>query len=508
MSEQQSTRIPDVDRSQMGHQVLQAVDEGFIAMNPETADRFVAPWVSRYQRYVSNQEMGLPQKILDDSKKLMTAEKLSTLPAEYLEQPGVAYSFDRLITNYAYDSGQLKELVNELEVKPMEEVPERKLLDLIHGENRKPSKPYMFSRVFLGLDGDITDDKFQKLIKLHADALKVAQEHLDSQLPRLKNDFYTKLDELIGTGVLPKNITFPGQDGDPDSNGEARLRQLEVIASDPVINRLSDRGGHYDAQENAVYIDADRVLGSGRSRTMEDTYTHEMVHAHSGHTVILNGKSMFEAVAEIDGGTDNYRAESGQSEDVTEVYRNDPDTFGPILGVTRVGLMKKVNIINEAYTEWATMLLKDRPYDQTTLWSDYERLIDDGTNLNVEITGQAHLYEEYGDVYLPNRIIMAGLVAHGIDPIVIGEAYFESYEPKLNNPNRGAGSTVPARRALDVAISKITPYKSLEQLQKRLWVQARKRWPKVRDYNDLAWGQALILSEILRTGTEEFASPG
>ncbi len=506
---EQTARIPDIDPTQMEPQSVQVVDQSYIterALHNET-DRAVSPWLKRFNSYQRLQELGAPEFIIGRSRTLLSKEKLTPIVEEYFDKPGVAQAFDRLITNYATQTGELDELVKRFKPEQLSNLAKKILLDVLgiegdHADDQPGA--YRFSDILRGKGDDITDDTIFSLVELHSESLVAAQERLDAKLPGLKERFYSGAEKMKVGGLLPAGVMSFSPGNEPSGDEEERLSRLEVIVSDPVVNVINDRGGHYDAAENAIYIDADRVFNPDGKRELEEVFTHEMFHAHSGLTVVLDGDEWFDMIDESDANEETAGAwvDLGGKADITKLYKRNIDEVDHVLEARKVGLRSKNNIINEAYTERATMMLTGKAYDDKALWADYMKLLDDVTFLNTGIRGRASLYEKYGDIYLPNRVIMAGLVAYGLDPLLMGEAYFESYEPKRNNPDRKPGQTLPANRALDAAIAQVTPYKSLEQLQKRIWVEARKRWPKLRSVGDFAWDQALVLEETLRNGSE------
>jgi hypothetical protein len=108
----------------------------------------------------------------------------------------------------------------------------------------------------------------------------------------------------------------------------------------------------------------------------------------------------------------------------------------------------------------------------------------------------SELGKSYGRTYLAERVMLAGLTSHGVGGDKFGEAYFETYEPKLNDPNREAGQTLSASRALDAAIAEVTQFKSLAQMQRYLTTETRSKYPEAND-RELALQEALLLAKLL-----------
>ncbi len=507
---EQINRIPDIDPAQMVPQSVQAVDQSYLV----EADKLtltrgaISPWVRGYGLYQRMLELGAPAVVVDAYKAPLAKDKLTPIVKEYFDKPGVARVFDRLISYYAYGTGKSEELQKRFKPEIYNDSSEEKLLNSIFPYSRV----YKFSDMLSGKKGTINDKGVLSLVALHAEALAKAQERLDAQLPGLKERFYEGVEQMKSKGLLPADVMNFTPEKESSGSEEERIARLEVIASDPVVNKLDDIAGHYSAVNNAIYIDADRFFDVNSSyRSAEETFVHEMFHAHSGLTVVLDGTALYDSFDEDEKeGPDETAGlwkEIGGKADITTVFDKLAGGFWGdgaarnTIKVSRVGLHRNSHVLNEAYTEWAAMTVTGLGYDHTALWADYNKELDGATLLGKE-PETAKLYKKYGNVYLFERIIMAGLIAHGLDPLLLGAAYFESYEPKRNNPDRKPGQTLPANRALDTAIAQITPYKSLEQLQRGLGVEAHKRWPKLRGREDIAWGMAQILEETLRSGSE------
>jgi len=347
-----------------------------------------------------------------------------------------------------------------------------------------------------------------KIIELHADALASATDRLREAEKTLEANFDENLQRCIEEGIIPASAQPAA--GSPR---EYRYKRLHVYASDPVMNSFKGVGGHFNLTDNVIQIDAAVVLTANLEDVfdLDDVYDHERLHALSGATVVLDNTVLYDTededeLQEIEARRDADRHDFADVEEQFNTFYG--DRF--LLKGRRVGLRSRFKNINEAYTEWAAMQLRDANYDQVALWQTFNELyaeqILSENNLVIGNEPEQHeqwkkFVKEYGRTYLANRIMMAGLVHAGVDMLVLGEAYFESYEPKRSNPDREPGNAAPARRALDRAIAEHTPYKSLEQLQRALDVLAKERFGasagKVSD-----WYKAALLSELLQPGAK------
>lgn len=465
MSEQR--RIPDINPESFGPQLSRVVDEGYIQRSFDDVPEATAGWV-RWERTLDSASAPV---LVGIAKKMLTSERLLTEANESFRMPGVTGSFNSLLTAHARNTGELEDFVERLglgEYLTLEERVDRALTGNTT-RNSDDEEIYDFAKVF---QKKSTPQKARlELVRLHTDALNVAEAKLQEALPELEEQFERDLQTAVEDGILPESALSK-----PLSAKYYRLTNLRIMVSDPVVNKAMDIGGHFDAQENAIYIDATTVLRGGNR--LKRTFYHEMLHAHSGLTVRLEDTEPI---------NDDYYDYPGQYEQLDVLETNSGGNMFVRIG--RVGLRRKSMILNEAYTEWAAMQLTGNGYYHGDLWFDAQTTED-----------LPSLRKQYGSVYLAERIMLAGMSVAGIDDPSIGEAYFESYEPKLNNPSRNIGETIPANRALDNLISEKTRFKSMEQLLRYVEVEGKKHLDHngSGDRHLLRYYQIPVLDEALR----------
>jgi hypothetical protein len=516
-----STRIPKIDLSKLGFQGVVVTPEDRVAMVREDAIPEQVPWLHKLALLrqfkaleddlnTSNDVSGHVRATIDNIAKRLSKEALQLEAQQLFEYPGAARAFDKLLTRFAIESGQLDQLVTELKLR---EDFDGRLLAII--DPSFVNDNYKFSKALLG--SGTSQPNCMKIIELHADALASAADRLREAEKTLKAHFDENLQRCIEQGIIPASAQPAA--GSPR---ETRYKALAVLASDPLSNSLAHKGGHFGLTDNVIQIDASIVL----TDKLDGVYDHERLHALSGATVVLDDTDLYDEEGDYSVGDDMRYGKA----DVQQVFDEDTIDDGKVqpaflLKGRRFGLSSKFNDINEAYTEWAAMQLRGDSYNQEALWRSFNELYAEqmlSENNAEQMLSENNLVigndqdqreqwkkfvEEYGWTYLENRIMMAGLVHAGVDMLVLGEAYFESYEPKRSNPDREPGNAAPARWALDRAIAEHTPYKSLEQLQKALDVLAKERLGAERlgpiARKNTRWYKAALLSELLQPGTKE-----
>ncbi|MES2971885.1 MAG: hypothetical protein V4702_06210 [Patescibacteria group bacterium] len=465
MSEQ--VRIPDINPESFGSQLSRAVDESYIRGYFDEASDVTTGWV-KYQRSLDS---ATSQTTANLAGRLLTSERLLAEANEAFRIPGVTESFNNLLTAQARNNGELDDFVERFglgEHLTLEQRVDRALT----GNTTRSSdgeEIYDFAKVF---QKKSTPQKARlELVRLHTDALNVAEAKLQEALPELRGQFEHDLQTAVDDGILPASALRAHSRAK-----QIRLTNLKVFVSDPLVNKANDRGGHYNAQENAIYIDATAILRS--TNRLKRTFYHEMLHAHSGLTVRLDD-------------TEPTTDEWGISDELEQLDVLETESISPsnmFVRIGRVGLRRKSMLLNEAYTEWAAMQLTGNEYYHGDLWFDAQTKEDPES-----------LRKQYGSVYLAERIMLAGMSVAGIDDLSIGEAYFESYEPKLNNPDRNIGETIPANRTLDNLVSEKTRFKSMEQLLRHVEVEGKKQLDSsgAGDKHLLRYYQIPVLDEAL-----------
>lgn len=491
---EQHSRVPQVNTEQLAPQDVQVVDESFLEYN-DFKSVHVSPWVKRYYRLQRLKDLDAPEGIISREEEMLSDEdRIISEAQEIFIKDAPRKAFNRLIANYARNTGNLDEIVEKLN-PPVFDSPENRLLVATLGRESKElniEDRYDFSKIFMDENTSLEDRLM--LVNLHGEALAEAVTKLSEGLPELKQRLEERIKSKVEAGVLPRSALG-------DEEGELyRVKHVTVFASDPVVNKQYDIGGHYEAENNVIQIDASAILED--DRLAEKIFTHEAMHLRSGLTLrltrirdedlVADDQFIPEDMHEVDYEDDWFKDENGGaslyyennvSKDYKDAYTDYKDAGLIFLHSARVGLYSRINVLNEAYTEWVTQQLLGNEYDQTKLWQMYR----DGEKIK---------NKGFAGSYLPNRILLAGLAHYGIDMMLLGEAYFESYKPKMRNPQREPGHTVPARRTLDAAIASHTPFKSLAQMERKLSVEARKRNPKA-NYGDHVLLMADILAETM-----------
>ncbi len=493
----QNPRIPQIDRSEQDYQTTRTVNEGYITRTDIEPTRAQAAWVDSMNQLTQLQDrfqgINAAKSLINTARKELNRDRLLEAGENLLTNPRSGRAFDQLITNYAQRTGELESLVASTD-PDVHSNPGDAMREAIFGPRKsadfQPGDIYRFARVFL--DKKTSQALRIQLVELHARGLNYASNRVSGEQRTLDKDFSASLDSAVETGVLPASA-IP-EAGSPRAQ---RMDEIVLLASDPVVNALRDAGGHYNARENVIHVDAAQVLIPS---ALKHIYTHEKLHASSGLTVRLDGGRTYNYLADLD--PDERDELAVEPNDIEKVFENSPEFRSLIMEVERVGLKTKFKTLNEAYTEWATIQLTGIPYDQFAMWSEFSqkyaaKILTKGQptfETRPETVQWREYIAQYGHIYASNRVIMAGLVSKGVDMKLFGEAYFESYEPKMDNPDRQPGHAAPARRALDEAVARATPYKSLEQLQRSLKLKARQ---VVGDSgNGSTWYEAALLAQI------------
>jgi len=461
-------RIPDIDPENFGPQKVLAVNESYAGEYDHYHDFEAASWVKSQLSVDRMTELDAPDVIFEAARRRLGNDVLSAEAEEVFRKPGVSKSFNELISCEARRTGVYDELLQRLHKEVPQVWDDEALLKLVDNDtyvtallgaiqgdvdmdDMNDLGVYDFARILA--DEQAPNNIKLELVRLHTDAMVYADKKLSQDLEALKVQFEQSLLRAVEAGLLPENA-IPGVD---EANRVTRLSKLSVAVSDPVLNSLNDRGGHYKPRTGDIYIDATVALQ--RDVELRSTFDHEMMHAYSGVSVRLDDRYPGFFPDDIDLMDADKDIEELQQESEAHGYGV---TY---VNVGRAGLQRSSAIINEAYTEWAAMTLRDEGYEHAELWSDYWSEIN-----------EVALMDKYGGCYLMERVMLAGLVAeYGVDILDIGEAYFESYEPKVDNPDRVAGKTLPANRKLDSLIAEKTPFKSLEQLTRFLVVEGNRR---------------------------------
>lgn len=445
---QLNQRIPEINHA-IGPQETRMVDEGYLGVQEYELVQSVK-WVERQRRIDQSIEMGAPQPFIDSDSELLNRNITSDAKKTF-DNHGAARAFNRLISRQAMKSGVIIELAERTNTEIVIDA-EYKLLRAAYGKVDPECSTYDFASVLT--DETASIEHKRELIRLHTDAIVDAATQLEMKIPELRKEFDFLLLDAIEKGIIPASAN-PGENEPARFN---RLAELRFVVSDPVLNRLMERGGHYSAIENAVHIDAQTVIDNDGGEGLRSVFFHEMLHAYSGLSVRLENKSS---------GIDFGDRDSLGDKDIHDAYRDTPDwDKSAYVNVGRVGLRGQSNsrILNEAYTEWASMYLRGYGYESSELWNDYKEGKLDPV--------------KYGKIYLYERVIMAGIEEMGVDMMTIGEAYFESYQPKSSSPDREPGNTLPARRRLDALVAEKTDFKSMEQLLMYLETKSRQYKPK------------------------------
>lgn len=461
MSEEpaEEPRIPDVNQGQFGPQEVRAVNETYITSD-DFASATASPWVEAL-RDISHRmnKPGATDWVSDFSTHAnlsshdsmdeylfnkLSAEGILKSAEPILSNELSAFVFNRLITNYVRHTNQVEAVTNVTE-EPLELDQERDVFN--------------FAEVFID---PRTDQAFRlELVKLHYEALQVANKELMSKRRELEENFVDSVRSMVQEGALPESA-LGGVGKDPLKT--KRLKELTVFASDPVVNAFELVGGIYSAEQLVIEIDAATVLGGGR--VLQHVYNHERLHAEAGVlTRLETTEAAFRRLSNDQDDTDDVFGHARNAAvDILDLASFDTRPSVPYSGLVKPSV-EGTSDLDEAYTEWAAMGLSGDLYTQASLYAEYRRVMNREKDFD----------QKYGTVYLPERVMMAALVHRGVDLTTLGEAYFESYQPKIDNPGRTPGATIPARRALDKQVAAITPFKSMTQLLNHLDIESAKQ---------------------------------
>ncbi|HEY4963366.1 MAG TPA: hypothetical protein VIH90_01585 [Candidatus Saccharimonadales bacterium] len=450
---------------------------------------FAVPWVEAtleiealQKRRPSESYPNLPTDIRNGQEDLLEAYVDRRLSADVLVGQAEAIlsdqrastAFNSLLGDYVGTDEELESAIFDMDLPLVESsltedlsIPTTKLYDYA-GFFRDPSTP--------------NEDRLV-LVEAHSRAMKEAQRHLDEQLPELMKQYEEAFQQAIDQGILPSQAK-------PDRKKKLLIDDIYVFASDPVAHALDDSGGSYSAVENIVNVDARLVY---EPENLKQVLFHEFTHVYSGKTVTASNKKYV--------GKDNPHADSegnivlSESDIVQALAHNREELAGLFVDVARIGLHSgRLHEFNEAVTEYTSMLLLGQKYEQSDLWSAFQDAITDyyssdtasGRFTKVERDKIDVMKSKFGSIYLPERIMLAGLVSKGVDEKLFFEAYFESYRRFSKSPD----NLMPARFLLDQAVEGITEFRSLRALNNN--IRRLNTWAE--DPNSRSWDELLDLA--------------
>lgn len=374
-----------------------------------------SPWVSEHEDLIKADEIATAignNRVAEKATQSLHESLATEVVQSYFKSETTKRGFNNLLTNEAKRNGTIDALVDEFDLQNVDD------------ESAKYSSDYDFAGVFINADTPLaTRVRFSEL---HTTALQEAGMKLFRLELELKRSFRRDLEHAIERGIIPKSLDITN----------TNAFRAALIASDPVVDLAWDRSGFYRASENIIGISAECL---NDPELTKEIYYHEMLHALSGK--IIHETSTADNIEGFEIETVSYDA-------------------------NRVGLQSPGSYeINEAYTEWAAMMLLGKGYQHEDLLQDavYERI------------PWNDLTKRYGQTYLIERILLAGIAESGVSIDSIGEAYFESYIPKSVDDSLGRGERAPARWALDRKINNLLMEPSLNKLLNSLRGNKRSR---------------------------------
>jgi hypothetical protein len=482
-------RIPNYDAATFEPARTIPVDESLVvaAQSDDMDSRKRAPWVNRFNS-VQRARTGYSPlaSSIDFFEEQLKAAIDPEVMRRRLKDPDSAAGLDALLTRYIERTGISDEVVAELGMADPQ--PNRYSDPVrVEGDGSRGSAYYVYGKAYrftdLLLDDSATEAQRLRVVALHSESLQEAQAELDRQQEQLKIWFDEGLEAAVASGILPESAIPP-----PNSSRARRIENVRLLVIDPALG--GEISADFTAVTNAAGVKANQVYNNN---VLFRNYSHELFHAHSGVTVLLHDPTGDEDDYDIFEGL----GQDGVLEDVRTRFASDPNMY--LLNVTHVGLADKDNTfyaVNEAYTEWAAMQIGQYGYEQGVMWDDFVHNHAQDILGGMSLDGDKEFDANPMDSYLAERILLAGLSAHGIGMDIIGEAYFESYEPKGGKDKREVGQGANARWKLDTAIAAATPYKSLRQLLNALSqdfeLNATNRTPEQK-----SWYMAARLAEIL-----------
>lgn len=480
------------EQGRFGPQKSRIVPEDSIANEVEHihSREHDAPWVGMLDQLRLLREQNAPDFILQPHEKYIDGGQILVDMRRAFSNKLAKDDFNTYITLYLHGAGKLEEMMARFGEDLKLADPETRLLKSlgILSDEELVSGDIAYDFAGLVTSQDSSVDMAVELAEIHASALEDSRKKIEAMSESMRIEFHESVAAAVSAGLLPQSAILQ-----PDSPRQRRADKLEVIMIDPVVCALLDRVAYYTAGDNTISMGAHLLNNEG---VLKRGYSHEMFHMLSGLTLRrFIDDSFFEDEYEFD---EDDQFEDEDLSDFVDVDVIDANYYTRDTSVARVGLRSKRLVFNEAYTEWAALTVVGGGYDSHELWRDY---IDGGYQ---DMEG---LKKKYESVYLPQRVMLAGLVAHGIDLMVVGEAYFESYEPKIVNPDREPGNAMPHRVALDNEIARLfanttMPFKSLRQLETGLreMVKQEEGYPwgeSTQKDMQHAWVEAKILARLL-----------
>jgi len=140
------------------------------------------------------------------------------------------------------------------------------LTSFILRRNEKPD----FQKIF-AVSG-ISDKVLEQMIVAHVKRFEDNLSTFDTQVQTWQSQFDKRLREKIASGSYPLSIEVL----------ERRLQNTKVVLGDALRDDLtSDKGGHFEVEREIAMIAQQELRRRG-----EKVYTHEMLHALSGRTLV------------------------------------------------------------------------------------------------------------------------------------------------------------------------------------------------------------------------------
>ena len=405
----------------------------------------VAPWVANNLRLQTaesnhnNQFRGFYEEKLSDEVVLSQANQL-------LADPATAAAFNKLINAHVANNSE---------------------------DATGPASEFDYAGFFL--NPHISHENRRTVIDLHTAAMTEAQNRLNEIAAGVKADFIDAVKNAVENGVLPANALLHA----------ARLKSFEnlgIFASDPVVNRLQDIGGEYDILNDTVYINA---LYSYDPSQLKSYLYHEFCHAFSGK--LLTASSIIDTPEMPDGTVDLG--------DIRQVLHNSPGQAN--YNIRRSGLRGPNDYyeFNEAVTEFTAMQLLGEGYSHEELWAETQRLfgiMSDPKQGLAEVVAAHHgIYEKFGEVYIIERMMLAGLIANGVDEKQFLEAYFEPYKPA-----KYRGNAKLTRFELDDAVFEATDRKCRSLRSLNVYLRSHILKPKADSARNQSWEELKVLDGL------------
>ena len=420
---------------------------------------YTTPWVGAAITMEVNAGLGLSDEYMQTMSDRVYSEKVLLAQAERaFSRPNAKRAFNQLLSEFVGQDDAYLDRIREMGIPLIEP---GSPTNFIYDESATYDYASYFSNPYTPNEDRIT------LVEAHAAALHQAQEKLDQQIPEITARYARLLEYAVSQGMLPESAL-------PDADKARLIGKIRYVASDPVANALVERKGEYAALENTVLVDGRSVFDK---LEVEHVIFHELTHAYSGKTYAVSLKKHR---------TGSHDEIADEGLDVIQLINRDPSILAHMdISPRRVGLAtageKDVFIdTNEAVTEYIALSLTGNHYEHEDLWNAFQDYVYSTESLpetnpkrfGLEVTKK--LQDQFGRMYLAERILLAGLVTLGVGEKLFFDAYFESYEHFAGERNGHKA----ARFVLDKAIEGATGFSSLRRFSKHLKVETKEEAKK------------------------------